>query len=102
MVLVSGFAPSGSIAIDGSGSYDYSYVVDRDNQNLVSLATLSKDRSESESVYYPTFAKYQTYYLTPHYADAWVRAAMQAGNTFELKRGRADFGRTGFAGRTSE
>ena len=98
-ILLPGFATTGSVAVTESGRFNYSYHVQRNNQNLVSLAKLSTRYNESDALLYSTFGKYQNYYQTPHYANDWILAALQSGITIDYQQAVANFRAIDFAGR---
>ena len=93
-----GFAQSGQVQIADDSTYSYRYNVTGENQNLLSLGSVSADRFPEEITQYPTLDKYETYYENVKYGDVWIRAAFQAGVT-DLKRGQASFSNMNVEGR---
>lgn len=91
-----GFQSTGTVQIEGVAEpLGYSYVVETDNLNRITLASLSRN---AESVLldchycpYAPFTSYHAYYGIANYGDIFVQAAFQGTQTNVYNRGKADF-----------
>jgi len=93
----------GKISIDGS-EYDYSYDMMTDNNNGrtiqgFSTAAESKMFNGCKGCPYDAYVDYYNYYGEFDYANQWVLAAYEGGET-SFKNGNADFSKYGFTGRS--
>jgi hypothetical protein len=97
------FAASGTLNIEGEGTFTYSYNPTTDNNNDRTIQGFSTEAKEKmhdcEYCPYSTYEKFYQYYGAFDYADQWVMAAFD-GQTTSFANGNANFSPYEFAGRT--
>lgn len=97
------FAASGTLNIDGEGTFTYTYDPLIDNNNGRTLQGFSTEARakmhDCPNCPYATYEKFYQYYGAFDYADQWVMAAFD-GQSTKFANGNADFGLYGFDGRT--
>jgi hypothetical protein len=97
------FAASGTLDIEGEGTFTYTYDPTTDNNNdrtIQGFSTQAKEKMhDCEYCPYTTYEKFYQYYGAFDYADQWVMAAFD-GKSTSFSNGNADFGPYDVAGRT--
>jgi hypothetical protein len=97
------FAESGTLSIEGEGTFTYTYNVTSDNSNDRTIQGFSTEAQEKmhdcEFCPYVTYEKFYQYYGAFDYADQWVMAAFD-GDSTSFANGNANFGQYDFTGRT--
>jgi hypothetical protein len=97
------FAASGTLNIEGEGTFTYTYNPETDNNNERTLQGFSTEAKEKmhdcPNCPYTTYEKFYQYYGAFDYADQWVMAAFD-GQTTSFANGNANFRLYGTEGKT--